>query len=80
MANRDMNSVKRDMQECIKHIASCFKDAEVKLEAGPVAQLAEVMFNDYRGNSTRDIIEQTTAAEKELLTMEHELNADTSGI
>jgi len=57
MPNRDMDSVKRDMTNCVKHVIALFKGAEVPLEAVPVASLALAMFRDYRKNTLRDIAE-----------------------
>lgn len=76
MAGRDMGAVKVDMLECIKHVTSSFKNCNVPLEAAPIAELALAMFNDYRGNSPRDIAEYQAEADRELLKLEHRLNQD----
>lgn len=76
MVNRDLDSVKRDMTECIKQVASAFKGSNIPLEAGPIAELSKTMFDDYRGNSTRDVAEHMSDANKELLTLQHSLDKD----
>lgn len=72
MAGKDMNTIERDMLACIDHVISTFKGRNVPLEAAPIAQLAEIMFNDHRGNNERDIATQQAAASKELLKLELE--------
>lgn len=60
--NRDLDSIKRDMDACIKHVVGRFKESGVALEAEPIATLATVMFNDYRQNTPRDITEMELVA------------------
>ncbi len=76
MTKRDLDSIKRDMSECMGHVTSTFKGSDVPLDASAIALLTKTMFDDYRGNSERDLLEHKTDAEKELLRLEHQLNED----
>lgn len=64
--DRDLDSIKKEMTECIKHVASRFKENGVALEAAPVASLAATIFNDYRHNNPRDIAEAEVEAATKL--------------
>lgn len=73
MPDRNMNTIIRDMVKCIGYVAQQFKENDVPMDPEHVGTLALAMFNDYRGNTPRDVEAARIEGEKELLQLRKHL-------
>lgn len=71
--NRDLDSLERDFDRCLKIVVGGFKEHDIELEAGSVTSLTLELFRDYRKNTPRDVTYTMIEGELDALKLEKQL-------
>lgn len=73
MPGRDTDSITRDMDKFFADVVGMFRRHEIAPDAESVTTLTVTMFDDYRNNTPRDVVEKKAEIEADLIVLEHKL-------